>query len=183
MLFVYSHLFIYPQDIYYNCGPIDEQVYSVASNPNGYFEWSISSGGIITGGIGTNQISVQWGGTIGNYTIFVYVIENGCFGEISNYFVNIEECLEVNLFIPNAFSPNGDLINDNFSVVINDVLSYQLTIWNRWGELVFETNDPWGNWNGTYKGKESPQDVYTYKVIFEDSYGQHSQVGILTLLR
>ncbi len=182
-MLVYVCSVSYSQDLYYNCEPIPEQTYSVPQNTNVYFEWNISGGGIITSGIGTNTITVQWNEITGSYNISVYAIENGCLGELSSYSISIEECTEAIIHIPNAFSPNNDLTNDYFQVIINGAINYKLTIWNRWGELIFETNDPYEGWNGFHKGKKSPQDVYTYRVAFSDSYGEQSQFGFVTLIR
>ena len=182
-MFVSVYSVNYSQDLYYNCEPITEQTYSVGQNPNVYFDWNISGGGTITSGFGTNQITVQWNEIVGSYNISVYAIENGCFGEISTYSVSIEECTEASIFIPNAFSPNGDSFNEYFKVAIDGAINYKLTIWNRWGQLVFESNDPLIGWDGNYNGGKSQQDVYTYRVLFSDSYGEQSQFGFVTLIR
>lgn len=70
-------------------------------------------------------------------------------------------------FIPNAFSPNGDGLNDEFKI---ENLTYEklisFKVFNRWGELMFETIDPNKGWDGTNKaGKAVPQDVYFYQII------------------
>lgn len=94
----------------------------------------------------------------------------------------------VTLYMPNAFTPNNDNKNDDFrgkgyTAAISD---YTMTIWNRWGELVFESNDPEEGWNGKVNnaGKNSPQGVYVYKVVYTDPRGNKKMLdGHLTLLR
>lgn len=76
------------------------------------------------------------------------------------------------LFIPTAFSPNNDGLNDLFNPImffmkegeLEEVNGFSLIIFNRWGEKVFETDDPRLGWNGTYKGTECQQGAYVYKV-------------------
>ncbi len=72
------------------------------------------------------------------------------------------------LFLPNAFSPNGDGENDKFFVIdlgIEDLLEFR--IFNRWGELIFETSDINEGWDGTYRGKEQEMGTYIYYVRAE----------------
>ncbi len=90
--------------------------------------------------------------------------------------------------MPNAFTPNGDGQNDGFygKGYLEGVSNFQMTIWNRWGELVFETNDPDEAWNGRQKntGEMSPQGVYVYVVQFTGPRGQKQEFkGYATLLR
>ncbi len=92
------------------------------------------------------------------------------------------------LFMPNAFTPNGDGQNDIFIPVAllfgsND---FSFTIWNRWGEQVFFSDNINTGWNGTKNnsGKNSPPGVYTYLIEFTDSRGATKLVkGYATLLR
>jgi len=88
--------------------------------------------------------------------------------------------LPARIFIPNAFSPNSDSLNDVFlpegiSVIINAELpgqKYDFRIYNRWGELVFETNDFRQGWNGKYKGILVPPGIYVYSVYAQGYNGQ-----------
>ena len=62
----------------------------------------------------------------------------------------------------NAFSPNGDGINDFFIVESRNIVEYQMIIFNRWGNSVFESNDPSIGWDGRYRGKDVPEGTYFY---------------------
>ena len=66
------------------------------------------------------------------------------------------------VFIPNAFSPNGDGLNDVLKVYGYIIKSVHFMIFNQWGEKVFETNTQSKGWDGMYKGKEQPSGVYIY---------------------
>jgi gliding motility-associated-like protein len=71
-------------------------------------------------------------------------------------------CIEPFVFIPSGFSPNGDGKNDVFQIRGSYIDELYLIIYNRWGEKVFETTDPQGAWDGTFRDEQLPPDVYGY---------------------
>ncbi len=73
-------------------------------------------------------------------------------------------------YMPNAFTPNGDGLNDLFRAVpkYDYISSYQLAIYNRWGQQIFECNDIDCGWDGNYQGNASPNGVYIYRVVYEE---------------
>ena len=115
--------------------------------------------------------------------------EEGC-GAMDSVFYTVREVR--NVFIPSAFTPNGDGLNDVF-VVIGDTPSAQqvdqLLIFNRWGGVLFENsnfplNDPAEGWDGTSRGKPIPEGVYPYvaKVRFLDQV-VYTYSGTITVYR
>ncbi len=74
----------------------------------------------------------------------------------------VTPCDEPYVFIPNAFTPNGDNLNDQLKVDGNEIETMHLVIYNRYGEKVFETNDQNETWDGSYKGKLLDTDVFGY---------------------
>ncbi|WP_123891689.1 DUF7948 domain-containing protein [Chitinophaga costaii] len=86
--------------------------------------------------------------------------------------------------VPSAFSPNGDGLNDVLLVKAFGVEKFDLKIFNRQGQLVFQTNDPLIGWNGTFKGVAQPIDAYAYAVtlLFTDGT-KASKAGSVTLLK
>jgi gliding motility-associated-like protein len=68
------------------------------------------------------------------------------------------------LYIPNAFTPNGDGINDYFMPVLTSVVSVDFSIFNRWGEEIYYSREIRPRWDGTFNGILSPNDIYTYKI-------------------
>lgn len=70
---------------------------------------------------------------------------------------------ELSIFIPNVFTPNSDNVNDFFEVYGNTEGFFQVQIFSRWGELVFESNDRHFKWDGVYKGN-IVQSVYVYLI-------------------
>jgi gliding motility-associated-like protein len=93
-----------------------------------------------------------------------------------------ENCLVV---MPNAFSPNNDGNNDIFRPKVFDQLSnYELRVYNRWGNLIFRTNDPRAGWDGTYKGAPQTAQAYIYTCSFTNNRQERQELnGTVLLLR
>ncbi|MBS1940329.1 MAG: gliding motility-associated C-terminal domain-containing protein [Bacteroidetes bacterium] len=89
------------------------------------------------------------------------------------------------IYFPNSFTPDGDGINDTFGGEGLLVTTYELWVFNRWGQVVFESNDMANRWNGrTPDGEEVPQGIYQYKYIVEGlSMPKRMGFGHITLLR
>src|SRR5690606_28567154 len=86
--------------------------------------------------------------------------------------------------LPNAFSPNGDGVNDVFYVRGGPFETMELKIYNGWGELVFETTDPLFGWDGTHDGTPEINGVYVYSVIATTTDGlTHDRSGKVSLIR
>jgi len=93
-------------------------------------------------------------------------------------------CGEPFVYIPNAFSPNGDGENDVLLVYGDMIYNILLRIYNRWGELVFETTERSGAWDGTYNGTPLEPDVYDYYLQVDCIDGtQNIMKGNITLMR
>jgi gliding motility-associated-like protein len=72
------------------------------------------------------------------------------------------------LFIPTAFTPNGDNLNDVLTILGGDFTDLDFRIFNRWGEIIFATNDPQNAWNGKLGAKPAPAGVYIWKAIYRN---------------
>lgn len=87
-------------------------------------------------------------------------------------------------FFPNAFSPNGDYINDKFEVVYSKTEGFHLMIFDRWGKLVFESFSPFEQWTGNFGNESLPEGVYSFRLNFQNCMGEEDiLVGTVTLLR
>ncbi|MCC6584646.1 MAG: gliding motility-associated C-terminal domain-containing protein [Chitinophagales bacterium] len=97
----------------------------------------------------------------------------------------IDECYDNFIYMPMAFSPNRDGINDCFGIISPPKLSaYKLTIFDRWGEKVFESTDEKNCWDGTYKGSQVQTDSYIYLVSFKCYNGKLlSKKGAVTVVK
>lgn len=91
----------------------------------------------------------------------------------------------MSIFVPTAFSPNGDGENDVFYVRGNDCLAQMsIKIFDRWGELVFQTTNPGAGWNGVYNGKLEDSAVFVYYLTATLTTGKSiTSKGNVTLLR
>jgi gliding motility-associated-like protein len=86
--------------------------------------------------------------------------------------------------IPDAFSPNGDGVNDIFYIPAWSVREFHITIYNRWGVKVFETDDIHAGWDGTYRGAPQPSEVYPFFFTVSHFDGKtESHEGTVTLFR
>jgi gliding motility-associated-like protein len=91
-------------------------------------------------------------------------------------------------YVPNAFTPDGDDYNNIFKPVFSsgyDLRNYGFMIFNRWGELIFETDQIGEGWDGTYRGNICQDGVYTWKLRVMNSVSDRKEehVGHVSLLR
>ena len=111
--------------------------------------------------------------------------DSGCF---NNAFITIvvlnPVCEEPFIFMPNAFSPNGDGENDILKVEGRTIDELYLAVYNRWGELVFETTNPSEGWDGIYNNELSEPDVYGFYLKVKCTNGEeYFKKGNVTMLR
>ena len=89
-------------------------------------------------------------------------------------------------YIPNAFSPNGDDLNETFRPIGEGFKTYNLVIFDRWGHQVFQTNDSRAEWDGRINGGDevAQSDIYNYHLSVRDVLNvDYSYTGIITLVR
>ncbi len=121
----------------------------------------------------------------GTYQVTLVVTNgNGCVDTVMALVV-IDGHFSV--WVPNSFTPDGDGINEVFMPVILDHIPdrYRLEIFNRWGELIFQSVDPTAGWDGTYNGKLAKQDMYVWQLEAASGVDGLSRQykGHVTLLR
>jgi gliding motility-associated-like protein len=91
---------------------------------------------------------------------------------------------EFNLYFPTAFSPDGDGINEVFGVVGTNIQNFHMLIYDRWGKLAFETEDPTEGWDGSMNGKKPVPGVYNYLYRYLGPSGQTAdRYGSVLLFR
>lgn len=96
--------------------------------------------------------------------------------------VYIEE--EWYVYVPNTFTPDQDEFNGTFAVSTIGIRQLSIEIYNRWGQLIFEAQNPRFTWDGTYNGVVIPDGTYTYKIEFTTNSGREKQlVGHVNSLR
>ena len=108
--------------------------------------------------------------------------------ELNNDVISVSNTIEVNpelyLYIPNAFTPNDDGLNDSFGALGHGVKDYHLVIYNRWGQLVFESSNINNQWDGTFQGVKSPAGIYIYNIQAEGYYqGDFHKEGTISIVK
>lgn len=142
---------------------------------------------------GTDYDSLYWqdGSTNQMYTVttsgkYIATVSNGCGIVADSVTIDVEVC-DCNLVYPDAFTPNGDNKNDTYSplYICNGLSAYNMRIFNRWGNLVYETNDINAGWNGKFNGKDQPIGTYVYHIKATSSKPEKKiEVnGVLNLIR
>ena len=122
----------------------------------------------------------------GSYNVeLVAVSVDGC-KDTTKHTVRVKEIFT--LYAPTAYSPDGDGINDSFYVVGHgiDTDDFLLTIYDRWGEIIWQTDDLFAKWDGYVKSgnKKAQNGSYVWKVVCKDFEGtEHEKAGTVTLIR
>lgn len=124
-------------------------------------------------------ISVQ---TPGQYVLTVRDA-NGCSGK--DTITVAQKVCYIGVYIPTAFTPNNDHLNDQFKArVYGMILSFRMRVYNRWGELVFETTDPMRGWDGKVKGTPSDSGVFVWQCSYHlQGASPEYRKGTVTLIR
>lgn len=115
-----------------------------------------------------------------NYTYLVsYTDENGCVASDP-----IQIIYEAIIYVPNAFTPDGDQYNNEFFAIGSNIRDFSIEIYNRWGELIYTGGSLDKAWDGMYRGLKSPDGVYVWKIQYSDFLNEeYSLVGHVNLLR
>ena len=155
----------------------DEPRYVVidAGNPGSQHQWSTGE---------TTQVIMA--SAYGWYYVHVTNAYD-CSGQDS---ARVIEYCPATIFIPNTFTPNGDGTNDIFIPMGKSIAEMRLMVFDRWGELLFESDDPEVGWDGTYQGEYVKNDMYVWRVsykFFTDKDGkvgfEQNQMGNIQVLR
>ncbi len=194
---------VFNVEVSYNgCSANDEVVLTVVENPESQLDQSLTNQkycfeemerGLTITANASDDYEYLW--STGENAKTITVEEEGtylvrisigdCFVEDN---IRIEEYCPWSLFVPNAFTPDGDGNNDTFNAKADNVIEYQMLIYNRWGDMIYESNSIDNDWDGTFMGKEAQIDVYVYKIYYsyEDESGvvnEEQQVGRVSLIR
>ena len=142
---------------------------------NGVNFWWSPSGGLSCTNCSNPTVTAQE-----SVTYYLTVkSSNGCF----NYdTINIS--FNGSIYVPNSFTPNGNGGNDIFYVYGKDIIEFDLTIFDRWGEQIFHSTNLDFGWDGTYRGTIAKTETYVWKVKYKDVLGETGTLfGTVTLIR
>ena len=141
-----------------------------ASSDANSFVWDFGDGSPVS--YAENPAHLYESMTAGNYIVTLQAIDsNGCMDDTSMVFGSIEP---LQMFVPNTISVDGNGLNDEFKPILtlpDLVTKYNLQIYNRWGQLIYETNNQYDSWNGTFRGDKVQIGTYTWKIQFNDYKG------------
>lgn len=119
----------------------------------------------------------------GQYLVSLYTVSsNGCKDSITKL---VEIKPEFIIYIPNAFTPDGNGLNDYFTAKGDEISEFRMMIFNRWGDMIFDTQDMDRGWDGTANGggSKAQDGVYVYKIEVRDfAKKYHGYTGHVTLL-
>lgn len=131
------------------------------------YQWNIDQG--TPGSSTAENVQAQFpDGVAANYDVTLYVTNaDGCIDSVTRVVQVISEVL---LFAPNTFTPDDDEFNQMWFVYIQgiDMTRFDLRIYNRWGETIWENHDPAAGWDGTYMGKVVQEGTYTWTIETKD---------------
>jgi gliding motility-associated-like protein len=157
-------------------------IFDAVSVSGGYNEW-YSFGDTTIG----QTLSITWDQD-GIFQFQVVRWDNGCVSNPQNFVVTLELCPNEIFYIPNAFTPNGDERNNTFKPIITsgvDLFNYSFYIYNRWGQVIWESYNPNTGWDGTFNTIMCQDGVYTWKLKFKSPKTDEIKefIGSLTLIR
>lgn len=119
----------------------------------------------------------------GDYVINQIVVNQfGCSDTTEN---TVKILPEFRFWTPNTFTPDNNSVNDKFMPVAIGVSDYKFYIFTRWGEKIYDTQNPKEGWNGYYKGKECEQDIYVWRIEFKNIVSSKDEIhyGHVLLLK
>jgi len=148
------------------------------------YSWSFGDGNTSTD---TNPIHLYGNTSNGSYIVLTATSVLGC---TDTYELAIEYLEEEIFYIPNSFTPDGDNYNQTFQPIFTtgfDPYNFEMYIYNRWGEMIFESHDASVGWDGSYSNLARPvqNGVYSFKIIYKNPRIDERKIvtGHVTLIR
>ena len=117
----------------------------------------------------SSLIALTWSDT-GTWQVSQIFTVNGCVSDTMTYSVTVTRCDKLIYYIPNSFTPDGNEFNNTWQPVFTagfDASGFTCTIYNRWGETIWESRDATESWDGTYQGLRCPQGLYVWEIQFK----------------
>lgn len=128
-------------------------------------------------------IDDQFGSESGNYDYVIKAEDDSLENESVSNIITLQQ--EAVIYAPNAFTPNDDSKNETWLPVSLFVKDFNLKVFNRWGNMVFESSDKTYPWDGKYKGSPAPQGVYFYLINYTNYIDNVKEVkkGLVSIIR
>lgn len=142
-------------------------IFNNGSQGEEYYQWWFDQG-VPSTSTSENPTSIFPDGQVGTYEVILVVeSELGCFDTIIGEVIVYPEVI---LYAPNTFTPDGDEFNQEWNVFIEgvDIYQFELTVFNRWGEKIWFSQDPAQGWDATYRGIVVPSGTYIWTITAKD---------------
>lgn len=175
-----------------NISMIDPEVQFVNSSSNNavYYKWIFGDGSPVSNLVNPKHTFIGQGSNglpdPGKYVVELYAYVNQDCWDSTSTTITIDD--EQIYYIPNTFTPNGDEKNNTFQPIFTsgfDAQNYHFLIYNRWGVLVFESNNPAIGWDGTFGNKLLGNETFTWKLQFKEKMTEkeHYLTGHVNLIK
>jgi gliding motility-associated-like protein len=149
-------------------------VYSVTSTVSGgYNEWTLAGNTTES-----ENFNIAWD-AVGMFTLSVVNYVNGCPSPQEQTVIEVVQCPQDIFYIPNSFTPDGDEHNNMWKPIITsgfDVYNYTLTLYNRWGEVIFVSHSVNEGWDGTYNNMIVPIGIYVWIIEMKSLNTDNRQI-------
>lgn len=135
---------------------------------NNTYQWYFT-GGLPATSNATAPTILYPEGIAADYPVLLYVTnEFNCVDSTTDI---VHVISDVIIYAPNAFTPDGDQVNNDWRVYIDGIntMEFHLILFNRWGEIVWESFDPEGTWDGTYGGQIATDGTYVWRIVTKDA--------------
>ena len=163
-------------DCYSDIAPVH---YYIEQNSELNYTYEIVGGEILASD--NDGVLVSW--LSGGQLTVIATNSLGC-SSYSTLTMELIPCDQTSFFVPSAFTPNIDYINDTFTPKGVNFKYYEMTIFNRWGQELYFTRNISTGWNGRYRWQDCPNGVYVYQIVYQDHENYyHTLTDKFVLLR
>ena len=157
--------------------------YSAIGTPNCNYTWELYLNNKLQTRYLTETIDIEFK-TPGEYLLKAQIENTLCESDVKTYTISVIPCRMPAVYIPTSFTPNGDGVNDLYTVKGVYIDEYIIEIYNRWGQLFYTSTDIKEYWDGTINGIPVPTGAYVYLVRYRDVFGYDGfEYGTVTLYR
>jgi gliding motility-associated-like protein len=156
--------------------------FTAISNLPGYTEWTFMGNTYQQ-----DDISIAFD-NVGQFTLSAIHYSNGCVSPQQQTTITVAACPELIYYIPNSFTPDGNEHNNVWQPVFTsgfDPYSFHVIVYNRWGEVIWESYNHTAYWDGTYNNLPCQAGIYTYTLMFgdKDTDAKYTATGHFNLMR
>ena len=183
-LFLLISLNVFSQQTFEICESVNTFTYSTTIDVNGSVEWFLN-GSLINQG---SSVDITYDEPGDFQLVAIGYNDLGCPGTPQVLSIVVTQCDPLIYWVPNSFTPDGNEFNQTWGPILTSGISvdnFQLTIYNRWGGLIWESNDVNSKWDGTYNGVLVPDGTYSWIMRLDmiDNDDKKLITGHVTIVR